>query len=318
MKRVFNLGSLGVAGFYQLHKYKADADGNPIPETKTLVCDWFPNLITNQGLERMGTDNFYFNMCQVGSGNTPPAVTDTALETYVAGTSTKHSTSLATQPSAPYYGYCTGTYRFEAGVAAGNLSEVGVGWGTSGATLFSRALILDGGGNPTTITILSDEILDVTYQFRVYPPLDDVAGSINISGTPHSYVARAAIVTQVSGQFGQGWGMGFGGAQMAIRASNVTSGFAYTGGLGPITGNPSGSSANRNIVTAHAYVPGSLTATGELTWGIGATNIGSYRSVTVAFTGCVFQIEYDPVIPKTTINELKLGFAVSWGRATIP
>ncbi len=45
---------------------------------------------------------------------------------------------------------------------------MGIGWNAnpSGA-LFSRALIVDAEGDPTTIAKLADEQLDVEYEFRV-------------------------------------------------------------------------------------------------------------------------------------------------------
>lgn len=314
----FNLGTLGVAGYYQIHKYKADQYGNPILASKQLVCDWFPNLITNQGLERMGTNNNYYGSCQVGSGNATPTNSDTALQTYVAGTSTIQSSSLSVTLTPPYYGFAIGTYRFAVGAAAGNLSEIGVGWATSGAFLYSRALILDGGGSPTTITILSDEILDVTYQWRIYAPTVDATGTITISGNSHDYVSRACNVTSVAGGFGGDWGLGFGGGQMAIRPQNSASAYAYAGAIQSVTQEPLGSSAQSTSVVATAYVPSTLYCQGTGTWGITAANIGSYRSFRTRFSGCCFQTEYDPVIAKTTINELQLGWRVAWARATIP
>lgn len=307
------------AGWFQLVKHKGDAEGNPIPGTTEVVADWFPNLITNQGLERMGANNNYFGSCQVGSGNDVPAFTDTALETFVAGTSTQPvAATNSTQPGSPYYAATVGTYRFPTGDAAGNLSEIGTGWATTGATLFSRALILDGGGSPTTITILSDEILDVTYQFRVYPPEVDTTGTIMISAVPYDFTARASRVTVFNeGNFGGGWGSGFGGASATIKGQTSTM-VAFSGGIGAITAGPSGSTSQTSNVTAPSYVPTSLENDGELTWDISVAAIGSYMSVRVRFQLGEYQVEFDPVIPKTAINELRLTFRNSWSRATIP
>ncbi len=97
----------------------------------------------------MGSVGDYMSTCMVGSGNAAPAETDTALQAR-ASTSNINVQSNNSNVS-PRYGWRRRTFRFAAGAAAGNLSEVGVGWTTT--AVFSRALILDGSGNPTTITV---------------------------------------------------------------------------------------------------------------------------------------------------------------------
>ena len=51
----------------------------------------------------------------------------------------------------------------------GDVAEVGF-FNTS-SVLFSRALIKDSEGNPTTLTLLADEQLFITYEFRKYPTI---------------------------------------------------------------------------------------------------------------------------------------------------
>lgn len=308
---------VGVAGRYKLVKHKADAEGDPIPGTEVVVADWFNNVITNQGLERMGANNGYFANCQVGSGNAAPAVTDTQLQTYMAGVAALLS-STSIQPSSPYYASNILTYRFPAGTATGNISEIGTGWTTTTGNLFSRALILDDLGSPTTITKLANEILDATYEFRVYPPEVDTTGSILISGDSYDYTARASNVTtyNISANDG-GWGVGAGGGAVAIKGQPSTM-LAFTGAIGAITAGPTGSSAQTTSVNPIAYIPATLYNEGTLVWDITATNIGSYMSVRVRWNLAEFQVEFDPVIPKTTINELQLTFRIAWARATIP
>jgi hypothetical protein len=110
-------------GFYKLEAVKLDG-------TRRVLTDWFPNLITNGGLDRIGVSSTYLDYCHVGSGNTAPANTDTGLATPVASTITSTSTT-GIQGSSPYYTWQTIVYTFGLGVAAGNLAEVGVGWSAS-------------------------------------------------------------------------------------------------------------------------------------------------------------------------------------------
>ncbi|HIQ53190.1 MAG TPA: hypothetical protein EYH51_08015, partial [Pseudomonas pachastrellae] len=184
-------------GWYKFEAVRPDG-------TKRVLADWFPNLITDAGLERMASNSDWLGYCQVGSGNNPPNVLDTALANRVGSSNTAQASASGAQAEEPYFCWQRRTVRFAEGVAAGNLSEVGMGW-TSSGNLFSRALILDSEGNPTTITVAADEILDVTYEFRFYPRLTDVTGSVtltgNIAGT-YDYVMRAASVTSSSSSSG--------------------------------------------------------------------------------------------------------------------
>src|SRR5690606_22222525 len=145
-----------VAGRYKLIKHKVREDGT-LYNTE-IVAD-FPNLITDSGLDLLaaGSLNSVVGKCWVGSGNSAPSVTDTALESEIASTTNATSSSFANNSGPPdYYSYAVKVFRFSTGVAAGNISEVGVG--ATNNTLFSRALVLDSEGNPTSITVLADEV----------------------------------------------------------------------------------------------------------------------------------------------------------------
>src|SRR6056297_3576288 len=187
---------VGVAGRYRLRVGKRG-------QAPRIDTGWFDNIITDAGLNLMGGAG-YMDSCQVGSGSTTPTVGDTALVTYVAGTGTIQEETKTAEASAPYYGSTTTTYRFAEGDAAGNLSEVGIGTATSGGTLFSRALITDGGGSPTSITVLADEFLDVTYQIQIVPPTGDITVAdvtdSGPAGTVHSITLRACAVTTYPGK----------------------------------------------------------------------------------------------------------------------
>lgn len=131
-----------VEGLFRFEVYKTDDAGVEVAGTRKVASDWQRNLILDSGLNRMATDGDYLNCCQVGSGSSAPANGQTSLDSRVAGV-TSLSGGPFVAPSAPYYVGLRRTYPFATGVATGNLSEVGVGWGTSGTVLFSRSLIKD-------------------------------------------------------------------------------------------------------------------------------------------------------------------------------
>lgn len=320
----------GLQGFYRIVKHKGDADGNPIPGTEELVCDWFPNLITDNGKNRYADTYNYIAYCQVGTGNTAPSIGDTALVNRVGSTNVNQATTYGAQGSAPYFGWWRKTFRFGTGVAAGNLAEIGVGPVNIG-NLFSRALIVDGVGAPTTITVLSDEVLDVTYELRVYPILTDLPGNIILESINRATVLRAATVTDPVGNISGGWAPGTVSSISPLGSSGknvLLYGGAAT--LGPITGvptaGPGGGSAayqsayGNNRITVQPYVANSFYRDFVVGLGLNDANValGIGAVLFGLETGCSFQISFSPALDKTNTKILNLTFRVYWDRHTPP
>ena len=149
-------------------------------EEITRETDWFKNIVLDTGLNQMSVGT-WIDRVRVGSGNSTPVASQTQLNNTIASTTTvlSGSDSVTKQTTtSPYYSAAKITYRFGEGVAAGNISEVGCGWGT-GLALWNRALVKDLNGNPTTITVLSDEFLDVIIEVRYYPT-QSFSGNFNL------------------------------------------------------------------------------------------------------------------------------------------
>lgn len=296
-------------------RYKIEAVG--LFGNRRLLADWFDNLITNTGLDSLAVTGDQFGTCCVGSGNTAPANTNTALASLVASTVTIQSSNNSNSGSSPYFGTMTRVYRFAIGVATGNLSEVGVG--NTSTTLFSRALILDGVGSPTTITVLSTEALDVTYQVQYYAPLADVTGTITINAVSYAYVMRAALAS--SGSWSGRQASTFGPSYDQVGLSQVV---AYNGSIGTITGQPTGASASVDNSTANmsypAYVNGNLYQDTIVSWGLTDGNVaGGISAMRLNYgrqhgTMGVFQMSFTPVLPKDASHTMTLTFRQSWNR----
>lgn len=277
--------------------------------TRRTLADWFDNLVLDQGLNRIGTGAF-MSACQVGTGSTAPANSDTALATYLAGTSTIQTTVTGTASSSPYYGYIQRTYRFGMGVAAGNLTEVGIGWTTTTGNLFSRALIKDGGGSPTTITVLSDEFLDISYELRSYAPTTDSVATVTISGTDYEFTARAANVTTAS------WWAPKDQAINYLNNSGVLSEeAAYNGTIGAVTALPSGTSARPTTVTKQSYSNNSYRCDFSVYWDLDDGNLASNISALVFGSSLgSFQLGVTPDIAKDATKLLTLVYRITWAR----
>lgn len=268
-----------------------------------LVAD-FPNLITNGGLDRIGSGDSFLNFIQVGTGNTLPTVTDTSMTNFRAATSTTTPTAPDTSicaNSAPYYTEYQMSKRFAAGEATGNLAEVGVAWGAGANTLFSHALILDTGGNPTTISLANDEILDVQYTLRVNAPTVDVTATVN----GYTTTTRAARVTDTNTWKAHGFSLWWG----SVFSTQT---------LGDVTSMPSGQSYSQVTggTVFDTYVSGTYSRTGSSTFHLDYGNApGGIGSAFLIVGFGAWQLSFDPVIPKDNTKQLVLNWTTSWTRA---
>lgn len=289
-----------VKAFFKFESLKVDESGSEIEGSRRVLADWFPNLITNQGLDRLGlNDSFIFSTIHVGSGSTAPAFTDTQLQSFVAGVTTQQGVSSGNSSSAPWYGYRREIRRFSAGVAAGNLSEVGAAWQVTNGGLFSRALIVDSMGNPTTITVLGDEILDVTYELRYYAPVDDLTGSIVLDGQTYSWVSRAR---NANSAWQPGNTLSFSGASFSVQS------------LTAVTASPNPNVDSTGTPSTIGYTNGSYAKSGTTVWGLTLGNNGACKTLLLNLSGCQYQLEFTPAIPKNLSRILTLSFRASWAR----
>jgi len=309
-----------ITGHFKLTVHKGD------PNRPSRVLE-FDNLITDAGLDMIGQAVEGVGRAVVGTGTNTPSTLDTTLQTQLAVTATVFSSSTGDQPSSPYFGHATSTFRFSQGAAAGNLTEVGVGRTTgSPVPVFSRALILDGFGSPTTLTILSDEFLDVTYTYRIYPNESDVTGgTVVIAGVTYDVTVRASLVTNdqewlppLSGLFGGIKTTGIGVPILATRETQT---------LGAITAEPSGSSGGATSGSNAAYVNGNYYRDFTLSFALGDSNfttgIGSVRinmgdGLLNVGRGGAWQMNFSgpasAKIPKDASKIMSLTFRNSWAR----
>jgi len=282
---------------------------------------WFKNLILNQGLDQLGTDNEVLaGYARVGTGTTAPAFTDTTLEAQVAASESGPDDTTIVNSGAPNYTTLTTyEYTFTQGAVVGNISEVGVGWATTGATLFSRALIVDNVGTPTTITLTSIDQLIIYYRLNASQPTTDTTTSVTISSVSYPYTIRtgnAASFANIGATFQYGYGF--------TKLNGVTL-YGDDAALGAITGTLSGtpiasSGSGGFTFTYPAYTPGSYyrdstfsvaVGTGNAVGGIGGIQLtwGAYNS------SLQNQIVLPTPIPKTNTQVLTITQRFTWARA---
>lgn len=299
----------GLEGHFRMVRRKADT-GEVVGDT-----GWFPNLITNVGLNQLGTGEPWSGGCVVGTGNATPLPTDTTLQAFRARTITR--TGIQEYPystTSPYWSGSVRGWRFAEGAAAGNLTEVGVTWLTqTNPAVFSRALIKDALGNPTTLTVLSNEVLDVFYELRVYmQEIDTLSPPINLLGTNHVFTMRAGNIA--------------GGGQYLPVTAGFASVFnfvsAYAAPIAANTSLPSGASA-AGSVAGQTYIEGSLQKTFVISFPLTQGNIAggaphqSYLLNSNAGGALQYQIGISPPFAKNNTKSLNFAVTISWTRKGI-
>jgi hypothetical protein len=302
------------SGHYKLEVVRPD--GN-IRETLE-----FDNLITNQGLDQIASPPVnntsfgwpYLNThVEVGTGNATPAFTDTGCQSPLAmfpnaaGSNVESSTQTYVAATGGIgYWKSVWFYQYSTGAAAGNLTEICTGGCVALDThvrAFSRALILDGSGNPTTLTILSDEVLRVTYELRMYFSTGDDPYSFIISGTTYTGVRRRANVTTAPG------------FNIALNNFNTNISLAArTGAIAAVTSQPSGGSVGAQGVRS-LYTAGNYYVDFTFNFGLG-DGLGTNLSFFALSNHGSWQYSLSPSLVKDNTQTMQIIMRYSWGRYT--
>lgn len=287
---------------------------------------WFPNLILDQGLNRMATTYNMLQYASVGTGTTPVSASQISLVTPIAYTGIPGANPVqrrfvsAVNSGAPDYStQHTWEYTFIQGTVSGNISEVGVGSTNSANNLFSRALILDTLGNPTTISITTLDQLIIYYRVTVKPPIVDGTGSVVLGGITYNYTTRLlkADTFAVSPFYMEDFNY-----LTFFYNSQV---FGPNTSLVPITSvtlpgtSASAVTASTAGSTSPTYVPGTFYRDWIFRHGPTLGNsVGGIKGIKInsggPYESACYQVVFDTPIPKNDTNALVLTFRYSWGR----
>jgi hypothetical protein len=290
--------SVGLAGHFRL--VVSRPDGSVARELE------FENLVLDAGLNRLGTDAA-ITWCAIGTGTAAPAASQTTLQTQSASTNSQQpGSSTSSGGITPFWTGYTWVFRFPIGSLNGNYSEVGVGW--TSTLMYARALIVDAGGSPTTITVGVGEQLDVYYTRRVYPPLADVVTTPSISGVTTTVTCRAELAGSSARWRPEAFPAWAGSAGAGAEV--------YSGALGLLTASPSGTSVQPSSVSNQSYSNNSLTRRANIIVGTTLANFGAggVQSGVIWWQMCSFQYGFSPGIAKTSSLSLALEYSTSWAR----
>lgn len=277
-------------------------------DTVVRETQWFSNIVLDTGLSRMSSGE-WINRCCVGTGNSQPVASQTMLDSFLASTTARQSTLTGANTSvAPFYRWARVTWRFGMGVAAGNISEVGMGWDDS--SMWNRARVLDENGAPTTITVLSDEYLDVVAEIRDYPnPLDTGGFALldknNNFVSSHTYEVSPYIDSSEVQAFFQ-----------KVTFSDL---LVYSGGKNPsVTELPNNGIGG--TVTASTENPTATSIKNVASLELNTAN-GQNQSIKVGWRGILatsnglsYKFQISPPINKTSTQAVTYTIEMSWGR----
>ena len=168
------------------------------------------NLILDAGITHMLNNYDPLRYIHVGSGSSQPSASQAQLDARFAYTNRSNSVrhgfvSKDDSENNRAYGYSRLEVQFDKGAAKGNISEIGVGNNTDGNPLWSRTLILDHSGNPTSITILEDEYLTVTYEARRYVSTEVVTTTLEYDDDGEKKQVECKVIPSTSTRE-EGWG----------------------------------------------------------------------------------------------------------------
>lgn len=321
--------TFGFEGLYQFEKFRADADGNELPGTREIISPWQGNLITDAGLNYLGsTEHDNLTMCRIGTGNAAPANSDIALGAQVGTSTTDGTGSASGYDTENRYLWRRVSKRFAAGTISGvNLAEVGMA-ASNDVSLFSRSLIKDTGGSPTTITLGSDEVLDVLYELRMYLPAQDTTVATTIDGVATTVTIRVTEHAQSLTNWAELLG------NRMVPDLSEPSNTRYGCGLENMPAAVSiaqyaGSSSNNGSTSFAAYTAGTFTTTVTTVLGLPAANFGTGVGalLVTGYSGGTGDLRwqspygwwaygFSPKLNKTNTRTATIVYGITWGRHT--
>lgn len=281
------------------------------------------NLITNTGMNWFFTSTSGMNtnwgtFCRVGSGSTTPAFTDIALATQVASVARGTSSPAFITGwvgDATYAAYVKMRFDFATGAATGNLQEVGLGDSASD-NLKTRALFVDGGGTPITVTVLADEALIVIYRIYFTPNTADSTLTVSTGPGPTSY---DLVMRPYGLNSGTPSASAPGGGAGVVGGSNARFYTGLSSAIGSITSSgPSGtmSSGLGPTLTKGTYTTNSFTRTDRASYNAATGNLTNIGAMTFPDSFMfLWQIGITPRFTKT--NTQVVNIDVTWSIARV-
>lgn len=313
--------AIGFKGEYSATVLKADGTVKEfLNEEKTLRSgDVIKNLLLDNFFAKLIAEQTPIGNTAIrcGTGSAPVNATQSSLNnqlTLISGSWPSSNTSGGTnavmdgsliKADIPY------TFTFALGQISGNISELGVNFaGTSTASntlIHSRALVVDNLGNPTTISVSTDEQLIITYTLKMETPVDDVVTTVPmlINGVPTDVevTQRWAFLRRL-------------GIYTDSRFHDLVTTFSvYNGALNGISSNPAGTGALVDSTGVSFSYNVSSGKTTTYNFSITQGNLSGGISALIPTAGsAVVKFGFNPPIPKNSGRTLSITIRQTFGR----
>lgn len=282
-----------------------------------LRTPWRPNIITNAGLDSLAQtgSNATWGGLAVGTGTDPVEPTDVALASQLAHVGGSFSYLGVVSGNT-----CTHTavFTFPLGAVVGNISELGIKTYNSTPT-FTRALVTDTNGSPTSVTVTAADQLVVTYRivFTVDQSIQTatvVDPNSSISYTIQCGMEAMAPNFDLYGISGSSLGTPY----------NSTGNFSIVGGTFGGPGEPPSGGVSQPIPASTIsdisppYAPGTFQQEAVMRFSAAATSldrddINIIRTRSYVPTANI-KFHFDPPFRKPATYTCELGWIISWGR----
>lgn len=272
---------------------------------------WMPNLVLDQGLDFMATE-YWFQGCAVGTDGSKPYVTQSGLGAQFAYKKNPESTGwgIYNKDGVLYY-WLRKRFRFAAGTFnKTTLAEVAIL--SNSIKCWNRALITDTDGKQSTITLLSDEYLDVTCEVRCYINLEDVTGVVNVVDKNNvALMALDTITRPASIKYGDSLARDLNSPMSYwVRDNRASLGKNTLGDINSVVNDAFCSNSS-----VQPYVSGSYQCTADILFGLDTANNTDYR---VFSTGNQYypswQVGFSAPIRKNSSQMFIFRVTLSWGR----
>lgn len=306
----------------EFHFIVTDHNGDVVTHTES------PNLILDQGKDYIGLAGTpgqpeLFGYAHIGTGTTTASASQTQLDAFSAAAA-RTSANWSNSGSPSYNKVCTFVYSFAQGAVIGNMSEVGISRTAATGQLFSRARIVDSGGNPTTLALTAFQQLTIVYVLTLVPDLSNVPGQVVLGGTTYNYTACTTYANGLTGYTSMGSSRP--PFSIFLGSTGSTQGECYAAGT-PLSStvltdtNVPGSTGSTSVqdtgLSSYSYTLG--TYVGNTSFVISKPNgnvSGGIQCIRLFtnFAGIPLYIIYyfTVPIPKNSDNTLTLGLQVSW------
>lgn len=321
--------SMGISGRFKLDVLNSKGklvEDKCLPEQK--------NLVTESGLSQFLSNNSTSFRLALGTGSTPPQREDVMLDNFLTYSPDAYGTSFTglgyvTRIDSTSY-ESTREFVFDLGQVVGNITELGLVYGfgyNETPTLVTRALIKDALGNATSIELLEDEQLRVTYtlQMKISDSSEPYTLSVNNDGTLEEHTVTPFFAWRdLDYNYGFFVGRNVNYLHQAICTSLASDrSISSTGDSGNV-GNGSFSEDRKTYSIEFEVYAGINKWNGETAWvGVldhmrpGKVGSFSYNSSTGSYStgSTTFIWQIDPPITKTNdqVMEITCSLSVTYG-----